>query len=564
MGLNLDGKTYFVAGVWAVTKVVNDQGANLPAFNVGVIVGKQQKGIPYTAGIGASPDMKAGAFILPFSDGASLKRYVGEDSDIATQFGYAKKAGAGTVFVLPVNPFTQLSNAVIPDKAIPTNTMTLESKDYGAHCNDFQLTIATGVHTIVPPKNVSYLTQNAGIGIKLLYVKNASKYSVGQSLYVTDNAAAPQLTAIDAIDAVNNVITVHDALDAGRTTAGYARIFQLDPANQTVSNAITTPGDLVAFYNTNPFFGATSPATGVVPANVDACFIGYVAGATKGTSPEATASDWQAVTDNFLRWNEEFAVMNKIYLRYLLLGTSDAANHAAFSALATDSETVNKPLVVNAGCALGDYLLQTSDSDNPITRAFALNNDRVELAGFGLDGQDAYLTLAAEVFGDHLANPVNHNLSRDMIVAQTVENAYYKDDPAFTTFTQGGVLSIEMTKSGYKLSMGVNTYQDQATVFNQSSKKSYLMAYRNIADFCLRADLEVLDAFAGADNVTEQTVTGAMLQTGKAMKEDYQYISDYVITSITHSGNAWTVVRTVTMPGLTDQIGLVSTIYVPD
>ena len=65
MGLNLDGKSYFVPGAFAVTKILQLGGQALPVFNVGVIIGKQMQGTPYTVGSG-TPTQTAGA--TPITD----------------------------------------------------------------------------------------------------------------------------------------------------------------------------------------------------------------------------------------------------------------------------------------------------------------------------------------------------------------------------------------------------------------------------------------------------------------------------------------------------------------
>ena len=68
MGLNLDGKSFFVPGAFAVTKILQLGGQALPVFNVGVIIGKQMKGAPYTQGTGSTPAKTADQFIQPYSD----------------------------------------------------------------------------------------------------------------------------------------------------------------------------------------------------------------------------------------------------------------------------------------------------------------------------------------------------------------------------------------------------------------------------------------------------------------------------------------------------------------
>ncbi len=63
-----------------------------------------------------------------------------------------------------------------------------------------------------------------------------------------------------------------------------------------------------------------------------------------------TATDWQAIAAAFPRWNEEFAIANKFYMRVIGLVTSDAANQASFSALAVTMRTNGKPVADRDRC----------------------------------------------------------------------------------------------------------------------------------------------------------------------------------------------------------------------
>ena len=359
-----NGQTFFVPGVFAVTQVVNESGTDVPVFNVGVIIGKQQKGVPYTQGIqngSVPPVMTADQFILPFTNSADLAAEGGDsgDNDILTMFGYAKAQGAGTVFTLNVNPLTALSGVAINNNAgTPALSLTAKSVGFGAEANDIQLTIASSIHTIVPPMKETFFTADSLTTDTTVHVGNAGKYQAGASVYATDNSAtAPIPLTVLSVDPVNNTVTFTTTVGTALTKAHYARLFMLNSAGAVTSSALTDSNALTSFYSNNGILTAAVVAGVTPPTTLAATFLGTVAGATQATSPTATSTDWSAIANNFQRWNTEFAIINQVYIRYLLLGTSDSTNHAAFSALATSMAGINKPIICISGCALGDINL---------------------------------------------------------------------------------------------------------------------------------------------------------------------------------------------------------------
>ena len=78
--LVLDGVTYLVPGVFAVSKIIQEGGDALPVFNVGVIFGEGVKGVPYVPGHG-TPTMTADQFILPFTNTTDLIKQAGLEGD---------------------------------------------------------------------------------------------------------------------------------------------------------------------------------------------------------------------------------------------------------------------------------------------------------------------------------------------------------------------------------------------------------------------------------------------------------------------------------------------------
>ena len=442
------------------------------------------------------------------------------------------------------------------------NALTFASKDYGAFANDTSLTIATSIHTIIPPKNSTLLTVDSGTG-KTVTVGNASPYNVGDTVLITSNAyAAPVSKVIEAIDYDTNTITFTAAVASSALAADYARIFQEDTDNEEVSDALTTPALVTAFYGTSKNLSvAISAGITTMPVTKSKTYIQNLTSATKATSPAATTGDWQNCADNFNRWNNEFAIVNKVYMRVIGLTTTDDENHVAFSDLAIAQRALNKPIAVVSGCELGDYLKSTSDTDYPVKRAMELNSEDFQLAGFGLDGFSAGVSYAGFLFGMRLANNVNHNQTWDDIVASTVEKSYSQDDADYQTMITAGVVSILGTKTGFKVSQGVSTYQDQSSTFNPDSKKTYLIQNRDVADFDLRTMIELLETVNGTDGITAETLGNLVVKTSDLLVLAGIILS-YSITDITKTGNAWTVKRQASIDSPTDFIGLENTLLV--
>ena len=473
--------------------------------------------------------------------------------------GYTTGAGKATT----VSP-TGGSGCTLNIGSVDTgqNALTFASKDYGAFVNDTSLTIAASIHTIIPPKNSTLLTTNSGTG-KTIFVGDASPFKVGDTVLITSNAyAAPVSKIVESIDYDTNSITLTAEVASSALTTDYARIFQEDTDNEEVSDALTTAALVTAFYGTSNYLSvAISNGITTMPVTKSKTYIQNLTSATKATSPAATTGDWQNCADDFNRWNNEFAIVNKVYMRVIGLTTTDAENHGAFADLAIAQRELNKPIAVIAGCALGDYALATSAAAYPVKRAMALNSEDFQLAGFGLDGLSGGLSYAGELFGIRLSNNVNHNQTWDDIVASTVEKSYAQDDADYQTMITAGVVSILGTKTGFKISQGVSTYQDQTSTFNPDSKKTYLIQNRDVADFDLRAMIELLETINGTDGITKESLSNLVVKTSDLLVSAGIILS-YSITDITKFGNAWTVKRQASIDSPTDFIGLENTLLV--
>lgn len=566
MSLFLGGRNFFVPGAYAIVRIVQRGGRAVPVFNVGLIISGQQTGIPYTVGTGANK-VTADQFILPFADTQGFVEHGGPEGDNAgvVPFRYAKANGAGTIYTVNVNPLTKLTGGEVENSDL-AHALTIESVQYGAPVNDISITVAESIHTIIPPKNTTFLSEDSGTG-KTITVKNKNhSFRVGDTILLTDNAyAAPVSKTIESIDRDAGTITVTEAIASSALLTEYARIFQEDTENQEVSEALDTPAKVLEFYNASGYLRATvEDGITVMPVTLAKTYVQNLTNAIKATSPAAQASDWQAIVDNFEIWNEEFAVANKIYLRVVLPVTSDSANHVVFRDLGNQMRAVNKPIFVITGVDTGDYAEATSHADHPTSRASSLNSDDVMLAGIGIDGYAAYQSLAAVLFGITLSSEINHNLTRDIIFANSVEASWFERHSDADMYTKAGVIVPIQKPTGYHINQGLTTYQDHSTTFNPSTKRTYLSMLRHLADFDLRVMMELLDAQVGADGVTKETLTGVVQQASDNLMNNLNYIKNYRIVRIYKQGNAFHIEREVALDTPTDFIGLTNVIVIED
>ncbi len=542
-----NGQTYTVPGVYGTVEIINVGGSTLPVFNVLLALGPAKKGIPYSA-----TGKKGYEVIKPFSDEQSAKNYYGV-SKLTTAMSYHKAAGAGVVFFLNSAALT-LASAVIKDnQGSPANTFGVSPADqfYGAAGNDIELTIATSngttTITITPPKLTKFLSANASTSSPYLQLDDVEGLVVGQTVLVTSNAAAGAADSltIAAIDTVNNQITLSGNPGTAWATADYARIYQEDTNNAQVGTftATNTVNDVINWINSGSILVATrSTYTGIIPTTLAKTQLQLISGATKGTSPDATETvggDYDTIASDIPQMFEEFENYNGFRIRLVNLLTPTASVHAVFKTLTLTLRNSQKSIKLVTGCALGDYNKTTSDSDYPVQRAKTLNSQDVVLAGMGLDGIDAYQSLAPFYAGLVSANSVKHNSTNDNVSATTVEFTLGEFNKATltTSLVGAGVLVAGTGKNGFYIVMGVNTYQYQTTQWNATDKATYLNMQRDIVDYVYEGYKDQMELGVGADGYD---ATVARAQGLSILKTYYEggFITDYQMISSVQQGNA--------------------------
>lgn len=564
MPITIAGKTHYVPGVYGTIEIINLGSTNLPAFNNLLLVGSARKGLPAGA-----TGKKAYEFIKPFASINEAKEFYGV-SPLTNAFKQNKKGGAGVVFFVNIAALT-LAKATIKDNAgVPVNSFDLTPKDefYGAAGNDIAIAIATADNkttiTFTPPKLHKFLTADASTSLKELSLEDVEGLVLGSTIKLVDNAAsAYQSTTITSIDAENNKITIADNPASAFAKDDYARIFVEDTnkAESKVFTADSTINDVIAWINSGNIFKADRKTyAGAIPTELSKVYLGLIDSATKGTSPvatETTGGDFDTFAENAAQYFEEFTNYTKVRLRLLNLLSSSSDVHAVYKTLARDlRDNYDYSIQIITGCALGDDALAESNADHPIQRAKVLNSSDVILASTGLDDEAPYISLSPQFAGMMSANTVRRNFTNDSIDAQKVSKFFGKSNAETVTqnYIQNGCLIVGTGKNGFHIVQGINTYQDQSLLWNSDDKETYLIAYRQTADFVYEGYKNEMEIGVGADGYDPETARQkGILILDKFLADGY--ITDRKIERAWREGNAVKTRPLAKLFDLTDFIG---------
>jgi len=547
MPLTLEGKTYTVPGVYGTVEIINLGSNALPVFNTLLIVGSAKKGVPYNKSGGKGYEV-----ILPFSSLNTVKEYYGV-SDISRAFGYAKAGGAGVVYCINAASLTNALATIKDNAGVPVNAFDVYPRDnfYGSAGNDISLTMSTNTSlltlTIIPPKLTKFLTADASTSSPFISLGDVEGLAVGMAVKVYSNAitSAPDAVTIVSIDTVNNQVELSANPTAAFATSAWARLFVEDTDKQATKTftATATVTDVINWINSGNILTADRKTyAGVKPTTLAKVYLQNIASATKGTSPAATETgggDFDLLAALAPQLFEEMTNYTKQRVRLINVVSSKAAVHAVYKALAVTERAAGKSLQLILGCAMGDVFLVESNAAHPKSRAKVLNSDDCILAGMGKDGKAAYLSFAPFFAGLMSAQSVKRNLTNDAVDAQSVEKTFgeFNKETATAGYLANGVLLIGTGKNGYYIIQGINTYQNQATIWNTDDKKSYLIQQRQIVDFVYEGYKNEMELGVGADGYGPSV---ASVQGGRILKkfQDDGFISDWEIVNAYQEGNA--------------------------
>jgi len=544
MPMTLEGKTFTVPGVYGTTEVVNLGSTAVPIFNTLLIVAGAKKGVPYNA-----TGKKGYQVILPYASLNTVKEYYGV-SDISRAFEYAKKGGAGAVYCINAASLTNALATILDNSGAPAASFDVYPRDnfYGAAGNDISLTMSTDTSlltlTVIPPKLTKFLTANASTSSPFISLGDVEGLAAGMAVKVYSNAitSAPDSVTIVSIDTVNNLVELSINPTAAFATSAYARLFVEDTdkqATKTFSATATVP-DVINWINGGNILTADRKTyTGIKPTTLAKVYLQNITSATKGTSPAATETgggDFDLLAGLAPQLFEEMTNYTKQRVRLINVVSSSAAVQAVYKTLAVTERAAGKSLQLILGCARGDILLAADNVAHPKNRAKVLNSDDCILAGMGIDGKAAYLSFAPFTAGLMSANSVKRNLTNDAVDAQSVEKTFgeFNKETVTAGYLANGVLLIGTGKNGYYIIQGINTYQNQATIWNTDDKKSYLIQQRQIVDFVYEGYKNEMEQGVGADGYGPSV---ASVQGGRILKKfkDDGFLED------SDAGPAWKI-----------------------
>ncbi|MCK9209274.1 MAG: hypothetical protein M0P61_00420 [Ignavibacteriaceae bacterium] len=547
MPLTLEGKTYTVPGVYGTVEIINLGSTALPVFNTLLIVAGAKKGVPYNA-----TGKKGYEVILPFSSLNTVKEYYGV-SDISRAFEYAKKGGAGVVYCINAASLTRANATILDNAGIPVNAFDVYPRDnfYGAAGNDISITMSTATSlltlTIIPPKLTKFLTANASTSSPFITLGDVEGLAVGMAVKVYSNAitSAPDAVTIVSIDTVNNQVELSANPTAAFATSAWARLFVEDTDKQatTTFTATATVTDVINWINSGNILTADRKTyAGIKPTTLAKVYLQNITSATKGTSPAATETgggDFDLLAGLAPQLFEELTNYTKQRIRLVNVVSSSSSVHAVYKTLAVTERAANKSIQLILGCATGDILLAADNAAHPKARAKVLNSDDCILAGMGMDGKASYLSFAPFVGGLISANSVKRNFTNDAVDAQSVEKTFgeFNKETDTAGYLANGVLLIGTGKNGYYIIQGINTYQNQATIWNTDDKKTYLIQQRQIVDYVYEGYKNEMELGVGADGYGPSV---ASVQGGRILKkyQDDGFISDWKIVNAYQEGNA--------------------------
>ncbi len=136
-----NGKTYDIPGAYGLVDVIQNAGAAIPDFQVGVIIGRSLKGCPYNL-----TGKKGSELFKAYSNSSDLLRDYGDDN-IYRAYRYAARHGAETVFVVNASANTKWWGYLKDGSSV--NSIKLTAKDHfaGITGNDISSAIVESAST---------------------------------------------------------------------------------------------------------------------------------------------------------------------------------------------------------------------------------------------------------------------------------------------------------------------------------------------------------------------------------------------------------------------------------
>ena len=293
-----------------------------------------------------------------------------------------------------------------------------------------------------------------------------------------------------------------------------------DTGVKVVSGQLTTLDLAVAWINANAskyFAAVKSSGASDLPADFDGLFSTTTAYAA-GTDPAPTTDDYDNIITALPDWISEY----DIRLICVVCSLASADQHAVYQSfrdLAISQRTAGKPIQIICGGNTGDIVPGAGDTTAPEFRAGIYNSQDVMLVSPGIDSLAPYVSSAPAVLGLLNGNNIAHNLTRDTIVAATLEKKYTTSQ--LETLIDGGVIVFSFDKAIFRVAKGVNTLQANDATWNVAGKTTYLPMQRSICDYILKYFKEDLESFIGADGILKNQIASRCAYNWDVLKNSF-------------------------------------------
>jgi hypothetical protein len=255
----------------------------------------------------------------------------------------------------------------------------------------------------------------------------------------------------------------------------------------------------------------------------------------------------------------EFANTYGKDIRVVYPVTNNATVHGYLKNFATQCRANGKPISGIVGGGENDIDRTALDEIK------AINSQDIQYAVGGVDDYASYISHAALLFGNRLANAVAHNQTFDKLPVSTVE-AWYNDASAIgVALINGGGMVITIPKHakgmGFVWAKGQNTLLANTAPWN-TDNTTYLVMQRDLSDYAQKIMVEGYESqFVGNDGLTVSDVDRFAKATITSM------VSKGIITSgkvdeIIEEAEGWTIKWMAKLPKERNYIGIVTEIKI--
>jgi hypothetical protein len=579
-----DGSTQYIPGVYTDVRVRSSLPGPLPEFQIPVLMASAWEGVPYNYDTLKEDIEPASGGFLPMGTDSAVSEEYGPESDLHRAMRFAKRHGLPSAYVVSLSALTRAS--VVVTSTGPVNEFTLLPKSFGAIRGHIKVKMDATSIEFTPVKNYTPLAAAAAGGDTRLQVAHNGWIREGMEVVIGANDVANTTHTVDRVieelgadGRPEFYIELTAAVGAALAMGQYPVVLEYDeqskesfaPASggaQDVIDAITENSQLMLASKHLDFSGSAILPQAVAAALKDSATWATPVG---GTSPAAAAADVTAFIAqmNSGAW-EAFALKYQVLPQAYLLSMADSTAHLSMRDYAIAERNRGFPISVTVGTEWGDTDLAAVDDTNPTVRAGALNSQDVALCVGGMDGEPAFISYAAAVWGRRMEGGIKHNLTNDELLYSTLEVQWDEINSAeLTALHKAGCVAYRLGTFGafrFLISQGLNTVQDNGgLIWNEVTKQTWSLTPRDIVDFVDRVLKEDLNrSQVGADETTAQSIAQVLVRRAEKSLINRGILTEHRIDTITvnEGGSGFDVEQSYKTAQLVDYITVLSNIVI--